>query len=63
MRSGCGPSPVSAAKMRSKMPSRLQRMKRLMGAMLFWSGLPLQSVADHIDNTSDNPPVIDLGTL
>jgi hypothetical protein len=49
--------------MRSKMRSRLQRMKRLMRAVLFWSGLPLQSVADHIDNTADNPPVIDLGTL
>lgn len=29
MRSGLGPSPASPAKMRSKTPSRLQRMKRL----------------------------------
>ena len=29
MRSGFGPSPASPAKMRSKTPSRLQRMKRL----------------------------------
>ena len=58
MRWGLGPRLASAAKMRSKTPSRLPAdemgVKRLLRPVAFGSVLPLQAVPEHIDNAADD---------
>lgn len=63
MRSGWGPSPAKAAKILSNTPSRAPAneavVERLMWPILRRCILPLQTIADHIDDTTDDALIID----